>query len=230
MVPLKLGRELFLLAILLIASYWDLKKREINPDLWYLSAKISLPFTIYGTYLDLKTFASAKELIKVSILLDLVITFLYLGLFLLGFMGGADVGAVVVTALTIPYLKIRIEHTAFFIPVAFLVAFLGSLLQLLWHAVMVCSLNLRFPEGFRGIKCPLRLRVKIKRLLKLRWWFLYGGKFFEEFSLEEWPHYRIAEAMKSKGPDAVVEATPGMPHIFFYMLGYIIVFVMNIFR
>ena len=228
MVPLNLGREFFLLAILLVASYWDLKKREINPDLWYLSAKISLPFTIYGTYLDLKTFA--RGLIKISILLDLVVILLYLGLFLLGFMGGADVGAVIVTALSVPYLKLRIGHTTFFMPVAFLVAFLGSLLQLLWHAVMVCNLNLRFPEGFRGIKCPLRLRVKIKRLLKLRWWFLYGGKFFEEFSLEEWPHYRIAEVMKSRGPDAVVEAVPGMPHVFFYMLGYVIVFAMSIFR
>ena len=228
MIPLNLGRELFLLAILLIASYWDLKKREINPDLWYLSAKISLPFTIYGAYLDLRAFS--KEFIKISILLDLVVVALYIALFLLGFMGGADVGAVVVTALAVPYLKLRFRYAMFLIPVAFVVAFLGSLLQLLWHAIIVCTLNLRFPEGFRGIRCPIRLRVKVKRLLKLRWWFLYGGKFFEEFSLEEWPHYRIAEVIESRGPDAIVEATPGMPHIFFYMLGYLVILIISLFR
>lgn len=224
---LNLGRGIYLLIILSIASYWDLKRREINPDLWYISIKTSLPFTIYSVYLSFKS--PIEGFIRIAIILDVTVVLLYIILFLIGFIGGADVGAVVLTAIAMPYLDVEKFHMIPALPIVFIVAFIGSILQIIWNIGYVCTLNLKFPEGFKGIKCPLRLRVKARRLLRMRWWFLYSGKFLEEFSLEEWPHYRIAETIESKGEETPIEVVPGMPHILFYTIGYLMVFLASFF-
>jgi hypothetical protein len=220
---LTLLKELYTLTALALASIWDIRRREVDILVWYLSIKIILPVTLYEVLL-LKNLGYFYY-IKVSLVIDVLILLLYLVLYLFDLIGGSDVWALALITVSLPYLYLNTFKM--YIPVTLITAFLASFFQLLFYGIYVCINNLKSPVGYRGLKCLIKLRTKAEDLLKRRWWFLTQGESLGKFSIEEWPYERLALIIGTKGKEAEVEATPGIPHIPFLTLGYILTLVIT---
>jgi len=215
-------KEMYVVAILSVTSYLDVTRREVSPLLWYFSSKLILPLTLYEVYELTKLYGI--ELLKLPLILNALIIGMYLVLYVLGLFGGADLGAISFMALATPLLS----TSRGFVPVPFFAGYLGSLFQLLFLISYTLILNLRSPEGYRGPKALFRVRMKVKELQRRRWWFVTEGKGLRGFSIEAWPHYEAAVIAGSRGEKAITEASPGMPHIPFLLIGYLITLALGI--
>ncbi len=207
---------IYVVAMLSLSALWDIKKREVNPLFWYLTSKLALPIGIWELFYLYKDYG--KGITEYILTLNLIMIIIYTIFYIIGLLGGADVGALVFSFISTPYIIFK----KIFLPTAFISGFFGSLFQLVFYALYLCILNLRSPIGYRDLRCFIRIRVRVEYLLNRKWWFISKARTLSGFSIEEWPHYRIAEAAYSKGLDGVVEASPGIPHIPFYLIGYIL--------
>jgi preflagellin peptidase FlaK len=88
--------------ILLLASYYDLKSREVDDKLWLVFAVVGVPLTVYRSL-------QRPELL-VQLLASIVVgcglgyAFFYLGLF-----GGADAKALICLSLTVPVYPVELN-------------------------------------------------------------------------------------------------------------------------
>lgn len=103
-------------AILLLASYYDLKSREVDDKLWLVFAVVGVPLTVYRSL-------QRPELL-VHVLSSIVVggglgyAFFYLGLF-----GGADAKALICLSLTVPLYPVELNPnvvTSIFFPLSVL--------------------------------------------------------------------------------------------------------------
>ena len=225
-------RDLYVLSVLLIASYWDIVKREIEPKYWLITGAVGLllAFTstiIAGLNLDLYGY-TLFSIIAIAI----VGAFYYIG-----YMGGADLYAVAVIALTVP--KQLVGEGL--IPTPFMTVVYAAVVSAL-IPIYFCLYNLvsrdrrrairEVPRGYimRFLGVPKRPRDYVN---SKGFWFplttYENGELVTRYSfqVEEEPEehkQKIKSLLESReiGEDSFIWITPGIPFVLFILLGFIL--------
>jgi preflagellin peptidase FlaK len=111
-VVIELLRVIVAGATLLLASYYDLKSREVDDKLWLFFAVVGVPLNVYCTLQRPELLV--QELASIVVGCGLGYAFFYLGLF-----GGADAKALICLSLTIPLYPVELNPnmvTSIFFP------------------------------------------------------------------------------------------------------------------
>lgn len=225
-------RDLYVLSVLLIASYWDIVKREIEPKYWLITGIIGLllAFTsaiTAGLNLDLYGY-TLFSIIAIAI----VGAFYYIG-----YMGGADLYAVAVIALTVP--KQLVGEGL--IPTPFMTVVYAAVVSAL-IPIYFCLYNLvsrdrrrairEVPRGY--IMCFLGVPKRPRDYVNSKgFWFplttYENGELVTRYSfqVEEEPEehkQKIKSLLESReiGEDSFIWITPGIPFVLFILLGFIL--------
>lgn len=213
------------LATLVYATYRDVKYRDIPEVTWLPASLLAVGINLYHGNYDLVH--TAFSLLSALILLVMS---------LIDLIGGADFLAL---------LMISVAHPKFLIfPISFLTLFYSLLIPL---ALMVyyMILNAKYGDALRKIDCVSGSKLNLKLFGRpmtvkdyLRKEFIYPltvptGKEFKgyvcraSFGSDE-EEERIKERIKElldKGllsEDSVIWVTPGLPHIAFFLVGYVL--------
>jgi archaeal preflagellin peptidase FlaK len=208
--------------MLLFTSYLDLKKREVEDKVWLIFGAIGAALTgleISQGELGLETFG-------ISIGLATVIG---LGLFFLGFYGGADGKALIVLALLVPQYLPRIEMysiaplivltngvlLSIVLPIGLLILNLGRLLQ---HQDIFRSFDEPFYRkllacflGFKQTGKPRPFQFSMERLKENP----SGG----ERSSKKFDFSLMQDDFETQGGTWV---TPGIPLLVFFTAGFFV--------
>ena len=144
---------IFALSILVCASVFDFRAREVSNLVWLFAYPIGCTMTLLGLVFNL---------LEVGTVLVSLVASLILGFVLLctGFYGGADVKALVFVGLTLPTLPITF-NPALNVPALPLVLVIfcnSALLSLIWPlSIFILNLKnfLKGPSLFEGIKLSI---------------------------------------------------------------------------
>jgi len=215
------------LSTLIIATYYDLKSREISEYIW-------LPALIFSSIF---TFLVVRPNILVLIF-SLIPAVILLLLMLIGMIGGADFLAILLISISTPYLNI--------IPIPMLTLLFSALipsLLVLYNLIINLTLN----RGLiKSLECSsthklslifLSMPMKVSKFLKSK--FMYPLTVFKcssndyvvkcrtSFNIEEDFKDHIRDVMKCLEfgyvrNDDYIWVTPALPHILFITIGYII--------
>lgn len=200
----------YVAATLAVAGALDVRTREIPPLYWYFSCKVGALMGALALYLGPGTLGALLYL--AASLLALASALM---LYRLCMMGGADVGAVALIALALPY------HPASVLPpvvASILYALAPSLAYAAYSSYRACGASARCIARSRHM-IPAGWIVKNPGFY---WWFPAG----EGCSLDVEPQ---EEAARLSGGDmeGLVEASPGHPYVAFIGLGYLAYLVLG---
>jgi len=148
----------FVLSVLAYACVYDFKERQVSNNVWFLAYPIGIVLTLTQIVLGLLE----GGVVLVSVLLAV---FLGVGLFWLGYCGGADLKALLFIALTTPvipaFLSNPIPHLPS-LPLILTVFCNSALLSLIWP-LTIFILNLKDTlKGkciFEGIQLTLSQKI-----------------------------------------------------------------------
>jgi len=214
---------LSVLSTLAYASYLDLKDREVPEYVWLPGSLISITVNLYiGAYSPIKTVISLIPALAV------------LALAFLDLIGGADFFALLLVSLAHP--------NFLYLPISLLTLFYSLLIPvgvLIWYVMI----NLRHYSELRNLRCVNGSRyyllffgkpVSVNELLRKK--FLYplmipegdGFRCRASFTMDDDFEAKIKKAFKdlmAEGKitdELIVWATPGFPHVVFYLIGYVV--------
>lgn len=215
------------LVTLIIATYYDIKSREIAEFLWLPALVIS----VLSAYL----ISSPNLLVLIFSLMPALIM---LALTLLGLIGGADFLAILLIGFSTPYLNV--------LPVSLLTLFYSALIP---STIVVYNFIVNTVK-YRGIYLKLRCSstpkwlllflgrpIKVSAFIKSK--FLYPLTLFKcdskthdvvcrsSFDIDEDfnEYVNQVKTCLSKGylrPDDYIWVTPALPHILFITIGYLL--------
>ncbi len=214
---------LSVLLTLACASYLDLKDREVPEYVWIPGSLISVTVNLY-----LRAYSPIKALIS------LIPALAVLALAFLDLIGGADFFALLLVSLAHP--------NFLYLPISLLTLFYSLLIPvgvLIWYVII----NLRHYSELRNLRCVNGSRyylfffgkpVTVNELLRKK--FLYplmipernGFRCRASFTMDDDFEANIKktfEDLMSEGKitdELKVWATPGFPHVVFYLVGYVI--------
>lgn len=215
------------IATLAVASWYDLRSREIPEYIW-------VPAFVVSIAVALSTGTSV-----LIIVLSLIPALILLILTLLGMIGGADFIAILLVGISTPYLNI--------LPVSFVTLLYSALIPSLLtvYNIIVNVARPRYRSVFKNLKCRPRTKLllmflgkpmAVSRYLKSR--FNYpltliscsdGAEVVCRTSFKVDEDYRehisrLAECL-SKGYvrlDDHIVVTPALPHVVFITVGYVL--------
>lgn len=213
--------------VLAIATYYDLRFREINPWLWIPFIGLGVILTMYKLLLGVLNIL----IIIFSLIAPLAtLLFTYIGL-----MGGADFLALLTIALLMPKCP-DILGFALFPPSLVILAYSVFIMVGISLGIAITNILLYRNEIKR---VPLRLRVlylftalplRASTILNTKFWFLleipWENKFRITFDINEDPS-KHREILLKKLSEGVIENTTriwstwGVPHIALYFLGFL---------
>jgi preflagellin peptidase FlaK len=225
-------RDLYVFIVLLIASYWDIVKREIEPSYWLVTGFIGLLLVV----LSVAT-ASLNVDLYGYILFSIIAIAIIGAFYYIGYMGGADLYAVIVIAVTVPKQVLGKG----LIPAPFMTVVYGAIISVL-IPIYFCLYNLasknrrraikRTPKGY--IMCFLGIPKRPKEYVNSKgFWFplttYESGMLVTRYSfqIEEEPeeHRQKIKALLDKneiGENDFIWITPGIPFVVFILLGFIL--------
>jgi len=230
-------RDLYVFLVLLIASYWDYRKREIEPAYWVYTS-------IIGALLSLSMYKMG--FIELNTKIYLVFSLFAIGLvglfYLLGYMGGADLYAIIFITVSVPVSLNSFE----IIPPTFMTVVYAAIASTL-IPIYFCLFNLASHErrkiiskqnrGF--ILCFLGIPKKAKEYVtEYGYWFplttYINGKLVNRYSfhVEEEPNdhrKRINTLLNKKAidEDSIIWVTPGIPFVIFVLIGYLLSIIIS---
>lgn len=154
MLPLALLQYAFALAVLIYASIFDFKNREVSNWVWVLAYPTGFALTIAAVATEVLTAETVILSVGVSLLLGFVLLYF-------GFYGGADAKALIFVALTFPAYPTALLGGTVLPPV--LTMFCNSVLLSLIYPLTVFASNvkdvLRGKKMFEGINVTSREKV-----------------------------------------------------------------------
>ncbi|MCE4614940.1 MAG: prepilin peptidase [Desulfurococcales archaeon] len=230
-------RDLYVLLVLLIASYWDYRKREIEPSYWVYTS-------ITGIILSVLMYRLG--FIGVNLETYLVFSLFAIGLvglfYLLGYMGGADLYAIIFITVSTP----RSLNSFELIPSTFMTvvyaAVASALIPVYFCLYNVVSANRRKiihkqEKGF--ILCFLGIPKRAKEYIRDNgYWFplttYTNGKLVTRYSfhVEEEPddHRQSINSLLNENvidENSIIWVTPGIPFIIFILIGYLLSIIIS---
>ena len=182
------------LATLGLAALLDLLYQEVDPEYWFLAIPPAVPL---GAYLALET-----PFPHLVYLLNAVLVLLVAGLYLAGYMGGADLGAVALAAAATPVVP-------------------GGLLPTVYLAVLYSAPAAAAYYAFRlyrachaGCLRRLGLEAEGRRIVEMKWWVPRLG----QAPLAEDAHETLA--LRNLWSERV-RASPLIPWVTVFYAGYL---------
>ncbi|MEM4498751.1 MAG: A24 family peptidase C-terminal domain-containing protein [Sulfolobales archaeon] len=215
------------IATLIIATYYDIKSREIAEFLWVPALVIS----VLSAY-----FVSRPNLLV--LIFSLMPALIVLVLVLLKLIGGADFLAILLIGLSTPYLNV--------LPISLLTLFYSALIPSTTIIYNFIINTVKYRGIYLKLKCDptpkwlllfLGRPIKVSAFIKSK--FLYPLTVFEcnsktydvmcrtSFDISEdfKEHINQVEKCLSKGylrPEDHIWVTPALPHILFITVGYLL--------
>jgi preflagellin peptidase FlaK len=230
-------RDLYVLLVLLIASYWDYRKREIEPVYWVYTGVIGL---ILSTSMYKMGYISINvETYTVFSLIAVGIVGLF---YLLGYMGGADLYAVVFIAVTIPGSLNNFEVIPPIFMTVIYAAMASALIPIylcLYNLISGKNRSIIFREKKGILLCFLGIPKRAKEYIESKgYWFplttYVDGVLVTRYSfhVEEEPdeHRKDISNLLRKNiieEDSVIWVTPGIPFVIFIFVGYILSIIIS---
>ncbi|MCE4605885.1 MAG: prepilin peptidase [Desulfurococcales archaeon] len=230
-------RDLYVLFVLLIASYWDYRKREIEPAYWVYTS-------ILGALLSLSMYKSG--FIKLNIEAYIIFSLFAIGLvglfYMLGYMGGADLYAIIFITVSVPMSL----NSSEIIPPTFMTVVYAAIAST-FIPIYFCFFNLVSPERRRIIRkqdkglilCFLGIPKKVKEYVtEDGYWFplttYVNGELVTRYSfqVEEEPddhRKRISDLLSRKiiNEGSIIWVTPGIPFVVFILIGYLLSIIIS---
>ncbi len=229
---LGLVRDIYVLAVILVASYWDLKKREIEPVYWLYASAISVLLSFLGLQVE----GITLNYLYVYLVLSGIAIALLGTLYMVGYMGGADLYALVFITLSMPVPL----FASSLIPVPLLTV-LYSALSSIAVPFYFCFHNLTHNYGVlrrstykrKLVLCFLGTPQTVRDYIRGKgFWFPLTVPGEEEsvrytFDIEEEPeeHRAKLKSMVDKGlvsENDYVWVTMGLPYVVFILIGYVL--------
>ncbi len=182
------------IATLGIAALLDLIYQEVDPEYWFLVLPPAIPL---GARLALE--APSPQVVY---LLNVILVLLVAGLYLAGYMGGADIGAVALAAASTPVIPGGL------LPAVYLAIIYSAPVAIGYYAYrlyQVCHL-----------RCLRSLGVEAegRRIAGMKWWLPRLG----QAPLAEDPHEALA--LRNLWEERV-RASPLMPWVTIFYIGYL---------
>jgi Flp pilus assembly protein protease CpaA len=236
------------LSFFALGSWFDLKTREVSDRVWMVYAPLGLALTIY----HLTANQSSLFLTLLSIALT---TFLSLGLFYLGLLGGADSKAIICLGLTIPLAPTGFQSVSGyaypFFPIAVVImGFLCSASTCIWLGLRNLLMFSTGQKMFEGLEHELIWRkvlasitgypTTVSRLRET--FYLYpmeevvedsdgSRRAFQLFLNAEADRDRLVsefdESLPKVGSPSKIWVTPGLPMLLFILLGLIVTLILG---
>ena len=136
---MKILIDLVLIALiavmLLIASYQDIRSREVSDSFWIVIGGVGALRTLYYSYMNPSDIV--MELISIGASVGLALAMFYLGL-----MGGADSKALIALAVAFPIRSELLPSTGYALPIFPLSVFINAILLSLVILPYILALNL----------------------------------------------------------------------------------------
>ncbi|MCE4617891.1 MAG: hypothetical protein F7C37_00420 [Desulfurococcales archaeon] len=192
---------MFTVGVFAVAGVMDFVYREVDPELWIIPAPIGVALGITNV---LKYYEGPLWL---PYLVNGLIAVVFLVMYWLEFMGGADLAAVLFVAVSLPIVDNAIMPSV--------------LLMLLYSAPFVLGFYVFELTRRCGLNCLLRLKVRVKGkelVSKYRWWHPSGVR------IEGDPHEVVA---KMNAWDKTIEASPLLPLVTLMFLGLIMAIIIG---
>ena len=202
--------------MLLFTSYLDLKKREVEDKIWLIFGGLGVALQVYEIHIQ------ETSIVQLGISLILA-TIIGMGLFILGFYGGADGKALIVLGLLVPFFEPRIGIysiaplivltngvlLSILLPIGILIFNISRLIRKqpifegftepLYRKALACFL------GFKQSTRPHEFQFSMEKQTQES-----GGQKKFQFSM-------MQEDFETKGNTWV---TPGIPLLVFFTAGY----------
>jgi preflagellin peptidase FlaK len=235
------------LLFLAVASYYDLKTREVSDKLWLVYGPIGLAFTAFRLYLN----PSLLLFAGVSIGFSVLVAF---GLAFTGLWGGADTKALICLALTLPLPPTIVTPVLgyvhpFFPIVVLVIGYVCSISVAFWVLAknLVLWLKLR-PHMFEGLEHERVWRKALALIagyptptaqLKSTFYLYPMEKVVEDEkgARRELQIYsdvdvdrdevvaKFNESLQKVGSPSRVWATPGLPMLLFLLVGVVVALI-----
>ncbi|MEB3780201.1 MAG: hypothetical protein GSR85_08225 [Desulfurococcales archaeon] len=188
------------MASLLLAGISDLRGREVEPLIWPILAKPGVALLAY-------CIASGYVSIDLVTMILAFIPALVVGaLFYLGWMGGADLAALLFLAVVLP------RAPGDVLPFPLLVVIYTAIPSFV-HRLIIGLRNC--PSSLSRCMLSSRLKVKARDLLyneEFKWW-IVTDKRAGSLDVAAEPHEAVVSIV-GEGLEEEVEATPGLPYVF----------------
>ena len=216
------------LMVLIVATYYDLKFREINPWLWVPFIAFGTVFTVYKLLLGV--------LDVIIIMFSLIAPLTTLLLTYVGLIGGADFLALLSIALLMPKCP---DILGFSLLPPSLVILAYSVFIMVGISLGIAIINIllyrnelkRVPRRLRILYLFTALPLRVNTILNTKFWFLleipWENKFRATFDINEDPS-KHREVLSKKLNERAIEdvtriwSTWGIPHIALYFIGFLI--------
>jgi len=124
-----------IVVMLLIASYQDIRSREVSDSFWIVIGGVGALRTLYYSYMNPSDIV--MELISIGASVGLALAMFYLGL-----MGGADSKALIALAVAFPIRSELLPSTGHVLPIFPLSVFINAILLSLVILPYILALNL----------------------------------------------------------------------------------------
>ncbi len=189
--------------VLVAAGLLDLVYREIDPELWLVALPPAIPLGGYLAY----NYGFEGVPWWTPYVLNMVVVVLMAAMYVLGYVGGADVGAVLLVAVGLPVLPGSLLPTLY-VAIVYSVPFTAAYYA--WKLYTVC-----------GLKCVVRGRALLKG---------------EEAARIDWIQPRdLGEALldahelvaRADAWDREVYATPLFPTVFLIAVGLLVTIIVG---
>ena len=202
--------------MLLFTSYLDLKKREVEDKIWLIFGGLGVALQVYEIHIQ------ETSIVQLGISLILA-TIIGMGLFILGFYGGADGKALIVLGLLVPFFEPRIGIYSIAPLIVLTNGVLLSILLPIGILIFNISRLIRKQPIFEGFSEPL-----YRKALACFLGFKQSTRPHEfQFSMEKqtqesggqkkFQFSMMQEDFETKGNTWV---TPGIPLLVFFTAGY----------
>ena len=206
--------------MLLYTSYLDMKKREVEDKIWLIFGAIGVALQVY------EILNGYANIVSLGISLALA-TIIGLGLFFIGFYGGADGKALIVLAILVPQFNPRV---GLYTIAPLMVLTNGVLISILLPVSILllnCARLLRHQEIFEGFSEPFH-----RKLLACLLGFKQTGEPRDfQFIMEKTVKHEDGSTLRKFDfslmhdefeTESGTWVTPGIPLLVFFTIGYFV--------